>query len=69
MAKTKTAPERWMNVRQASAYLGVAQNTLRKMTRLGLAPAPLDLPGMGRIIYDRIEIDAAMEARAQRAAQ
>jgi hypothetical protein len=39
-------------------------NTFKKLVRLGLAPAPLKLPGLDRNIYDRIALDAAMSARA-----
>jgi hypothetical protein len=59
-----TIPSRGLNIRQASAYWGVSPNTFRKLVRLGLAPAPLKLPGLDRNIYDRAALDAAMSARA-----
>jgi hypothetical protein len=33
------------------------------MTRLGLTPPPIDLPGIDRRIYDRLALDRAIEAR------
>jgi hypothetical protein len=59
-----TIPPRGLNIRQASAYWGVSPNTFKRLVRLGLAPAPLKLPGLDRNIYDRAALDAAMTARA-----
>jgi hypothetical protein len=59
-----TIPSRGPNTRQAASYWGVLANTFKKLVRLGLAPAPLKLPGLDRNIYDRIALDAAMSARA-----
>ena len=53
-------PSRGLNIRQAASYRGVSPNTFKKLVRLGLAPAPLKLPGLDRNIYDRIALDAAM---------
>jgi hypothetical protein len=58
-----------MNIREASRLLGCVPNTFKKLVRLGLAPARLKLPGLDRNIYDRVALDAAMNARAQRGAQ
>jgi hypothetical protein len=57
-------PSRGLNIRQAAAYFGVSPNTFKKLVRLGLAPAPLKLPGLDRNIYDRQALDDAMSARA-----
>jgi hypothetical protein len=59
-----TMPPRGLNIRQASAYWGVSPNTFKKLVRLGLAPAPLKLPGLDRNIYDRAALDAAMSSLA-----
>ena len=56
---------RGLNIRQAAAYWGVSPNTFKKLVRLGLAPAPLKLPGLDRNVFDRIELDRAMDARRQ----
>jgi hypothetical protein len=67
--KAKQNPiSRGMSGRQAAAYWGVSPGTFTKMVRLGLAPAPMSLPGIDRVIYDRNEIDTAINAhRAIRA--
>ena len=44
-ALPSTLSPRGLNIRQASAYWGVSAGTFRKLVRLGLAPAPLKLPG------------------------
>jgi hypothetical protein len=56
-----TIPARGMNV--AKAYIGVAPNTLRKMVALGLVPQPVKLPGLNRLIFDRVALDAVLESR------
>jgi hypothetical protein len=61
MSKIPTSiPSRGLNIREAAKYFGVSPNTLKKLTRLGLAPAPLKLPGLDRNIYDLVALDAAM---------
>jgi hypothetical protein len=66
MSRSKTlntvAPPRGMSERQAAAYWGVSPGTFRKMRRLGLAPPPMDLPGIDRRIYDRLALDRAIES-------
>jgi hypothetical protein len=62
-----TIPPRSLSIKQASAYWGVSPNTFKKLVRLGLAPAPLKLPGLDRNIYDRLALDAAMSSLAARA--
>lgn len=69
-AKHVIAAPRGLSERQAASYWGVAAGTFRKMVRLGIAPAPMKLPGIDRVIYDRAEIDTAISAhRAIRAGQ
>jgi hypothetical protein len=69
--KEKTKPfsaPRGMSGRQAAAYWGVSPGTFKKMVGLGIAPAPMTLPGIDRVIYDRNDIDVAISAqRAVRA--
>jgi hypothetical protein len=55
-------PPRGLNIRDASAYWGVSPGTFKKLVALGLAPAPLKLPGLDRNIFDRLELDRAMDA-------
>jgi hypothetical protein len=65
MAKPKPnqIPPRGLNVGQASAYWGVSPGTFKKLVSKGLAPAPLDLPGFERKIFDKVALDRAMEER------
>jgi hypothetical protein len=64
MSKIQTIPPRGLNIRQAASYWGVSPNTFKKLVRLGLAPAPLKLPGVDRNIYDRPQLDVAITARS-----
>jgi hypothetical protein len=57
-------PPRGMSGRQASAYWGVSPGTFKKMVALGIAPPPMDLQGIDRVLYDRHAIDRAMNARS-----
>jgi hypothetical protein len=57
--------QRGLNIRQASAYWGVSPGTFKKLVRLGLAPAPLILPGCDRNIFDKVALDRAMDAARQ----
>jgi excisionase family DNA binding protein len=60
--KTLPIEPRGLTMRQAAAYWGVSYGTFRKLIREGVAPAPIDL-GVGRFIFDRAALDAALEAR------
>jgi hypothetical protein len=61
----KSVPHpRGMNVIAAARYWGVSPGTFRKLVKLGVAPAPLQIPEIERNIFDRQAIDAAMSARA-----
>jgi hypothetical protein len=53
---------RGLSISQASAYWGVSLGTFKKLVRLGLAPAPLKLPGLDRNIFDKFELDRAMDS-------
>jgi hypothetical protein len=54
-------------LRQAAAYWGVSYNTFRKLVRESLVPAPVDMPELRRQLFDRLALDAAMDARSKRA--
>ena len=56
---------RGLNIRQASAYWGVSPGTFKKLVRLGIAPAPLELPEIDRNVFDRFELDRAMDDARQ----
>jgi predicted site-specific integrase-resolvase len=61
---TMPAP-RGMNVISAARYMGVSAGTFRKLVKLGVVPAPMNIPEVNRNIYDREAIDKAMTALAQ----
>src|SRR5438045_9689900 len=63
IAKSPPLPPRGLNIRQASAYWGVSPGTFKKMVRIGLAPPPLNLPGLDRNIWDRRLLDDGRDAR------
>jgi len=53
---------RALTIRQAADYWGVSPNTFRKLIRAGIAPGPLHLPGLGRLLFDREQQDRAIDA-------
>jgi predicted DNA-binding transcriptional regulator AlpA len=55
---------RGLNIRQASAYWGVSPGTFRKLVDQGIAPPPIRLGSKGKQIFDKLALDAAMEARS-----
>jgi hypothetical protein len=57
-------PARGLSIREAAKYMGVSPGTFRKLFRLGIAPAPMNLPQVNRNVYDREAIDRAMTALA-----
>jgi hypothetical protein len=63
MSKNQSAINpRGLNIRQAAVYWGVSPGTFKKLVALGLAPAPMKLPGVDRNIFDRHELDRAIDA-------
>jgi hypothetical protein len=63
-AKHQITSPRGLSERAAAALWGVSAGTHRKMVRLGLAPAPMNLPGIDRRIYDRQAQERAIDARS-----
>jgi hypothetical protein len=57
---------RGMNVIAAAKYVGISPGAFRKLVCLGVMPMPLNIPDLTRNIYDRVQIDAALSARAVR---
>jgi hypothetical protein len=67
MGKSSVLPApRGMNVIAAAKYVGISPGAFRKLVRLGVMPMPLNIPDLNRNIYDRVQIDDAMSARAMR---
>jgi predicted DNA-binding transcriptional regulator AlpA len=63
---SQAIPPRCLSVNEAAKYLSISRNTFLKLVRLGVAPQPLNIPETNRVLYDRVQLDAAIEARAMR---
>jgi predicted DNA-binding transcriptional regulator AlpA len=63
---SQAIPPRGLSVDDAARYWGISRNTFLKLVNLGVAPPPLHLPETYRVLYDRLQLDAAIEARAVR---
>jgi hypothetical protein len=57
---------RGMNAIAAAKYVGISPGTFRKLVRVGIMPPPLNIPEIERNVFDRVQIDDAMSARAVR---
>ena len=55
-----------MSLKQAAAYWGVSPNTYKKFVRDGVVPPPIRLGNKGKQIFDRLALDAAMDACGKR---
>jgi hypothetical protein len=62
MEKPAEIAPRGFSLTLAAAYWGVSPGAFKKLVRLGLAPAPLKLPGLDRQLFDRLELDRAIDA-------
>jgi hypothetical protein len=56
---------RGLTIRQVSAYWGVCPTTFKKLVKQGLAPGPIDVPGLGRLLFDREQQERAFSARCR----
>jgi hypothetical protein len=56
--------KRLMNLKEAASHWGVSPNTFRKMYRTGIAPGPICIPGMTKLLFDKPAHDAAIDARS-----
>jgi hypothetical protein len=57
-------PPRGLNIDQAAEYWGVCPSTFKKLVKRGVAPGPMDMAGFERNVYDRVALDAAINARS-----
>jgi hypothetical protein len=62
-----TIAPRGINLKQAAAYWGVSPTTFRLLIKAGIAPPPIRLAAKGKQIFDRVAIDAAMDAASKAA--
>jgi excisionase family DNA binding protein len=51
-----------LTLRQAAEYWGVSYHTFRRLVRDGIAPPPMSVPGLGRMLFDREQQERAMDA-------
>ena len=56
---------RTMTFKETVTYWGLSANTFRKLMLQGVAPGPLDIPGLGRLLFDREQQDRAIDALRQ----
>jgi len=57
---------RTMTLKETASYWGLSANTFRKLMLQGVAPGPLNIPGLGRLLFDREQQDRAMDALRQK---
>ena len=56
---------RTMTFKETATYWGLSGNTFRKLMQQGYAPGPLNIPGLGRLLFDREQQDRAIDALRQ----
>lgn len=61
---TVTAASRWMNTKEAAAYLNISPSTLNNDRVTRLLGLPFSRVGR-RVLYDRRELDAYLLARME----
>jgi hypothetical protein len=59
--KKKDIPPRCLNLAEAAAYFGVGYNSFLTMVKRGHAPPPIVIPGRTRRIWDREQLDRAVD--------
>jgi hypothetical protein len=64
-----TVAPRLLTLKETASYWGVSPNTFRKMFQKGIAPGPINTPGLTRLLFDRLAQDEAIDARSARAMQ
>jgi hypothetical protein len=60
-AKVQMKGRRLIGRQQAVAYLGVTTRTLDRLSDRGLL-RPIRLPGLRRVFFDRVDLDALVDA-------
>ena len=55
-----------LTLRQTAEFWGVSYNTFRRLVRDGIAPPPMSVPGLGRMLFDREQQERAMDALRER---
>lgn len=62
LVPSSTTEDRWMDAREAAAYLAIPVSTIHKLTSARAIPCSQDTPG-GKLYFKRSALDAWREAR------
>jgi hypothetical protein len=52
--------------RQTAEFWDVSYNTFQRLVRDGIAPPPMSVPGLGRMLFDREQQKRAIDALRDR---
>ena len=55
-----------LTLRQTAESWGISYNTFRRLVRDGIAPPPMNVPELGRMLFDREEQERAINALRER---
>ena len=53
MKRVAIIQPRMMTFKETMTYWNLSANTFRKLMQQGVAPGPLNIPGLGRHLFDR----------------
>ena len=65
MKRAAKIQPRTMTLEETASDWGLSGNTFRKLMQQGVAPGPLNIPGLGRLLFDREQQDRAIDALRQ----
>ena len=65
MKRVAIIQPRMMTFKETMTYWNLSANTFRKLMQQGVAPGPLNIPGLGRLLFDREQQDRAIDALRQ----
>jgi hypothetical protein len=65
MKRVAIIQPRTMTFKETMTYRNLSANTFRKLMQQGVAPGPLNIPGLGRHLFDREQQDRAIDALRQ----
>ena len=65
MKRVAIIQPRMMTFKETMTYWNLSANTFRKLMQQGVAPGPLNIPGLGRHLFDREQQDRAIDALRQ----
>ena len=65
MKRVAIIQPRMMTFKETMTYWNLSANTFRKLMQQGVAPGPLNIPGLGRLLFDREQQDRAIDSLRQ----